>query len=184
MLVHSPPLPLIIDHIDQNHDITAEDEKGIILALQHRDRVRRVRLVNPIPTLQKLIITLDGEFPILEYLLIEPEKYQLPTNEHNTYLSLPETFRAPCLRHLVLMNFAIQIGSPLLATMGNLVALSLRLIPHSAYFHPNALLQRLSQLPQLEILGISINFFDPSGYNAKQLLHTPITMRLTLPNLR
>ena len=155
MLAHSPPLPLIIDHLHQNHVITAEDEEGIILALRHRDRVRRVRLVNPIPTLQKLIIALDGEFPILEYLLVEYQQLQRPTNARNTDLTFPETFRAPRLRHLVLMNFAISIGSPLLATMGNLVTLSLCLIPPSAYFHPDDLLQRLSHLPQLEILGVS-----------------------------
>jgi hypothetical protein len=44
MLAHSPPLPLIIDHINQDPVTTAEDEEGILLALQHHDRVRRVRL--------------------------------------------------------------------------------------------------------------------------------------------
>ena len=37
MLEHSPPLRLIIEY--KNHDITAEDEKAIILALAHQDRV-------------------------------------------------------------------------------------------------------------------------------------------------
>jgi hypothetical protein len=48
MLAHSPPaIPLIIDHFDDEYqDLTAEDEKGIILALQHRDRVRRIRIRN------------------------------------------------------------------------------------------------------------------------------------------
>jgi hypothetical protein len=49
MLAHSPPLPLIIDHINQDPVTTAEDEEGILLALQHHDRVRRVRLQVPIP---------------------------------------------------------------------------------------------------------------------------------------
>ncbi|KAF8490316.1 hypothetical protein F5888DRAFT_1741582 [Russula emetica] len=40
MLAHSPPLPLIID---QGRNVT-EDEEGIVLALEQRDRVRRVRL--------------------------------------------------------------------------------------------------------------------------------------------
>ena len=184
MLAHSPPLPLIIDHLHQNQVITAEDEEGIILALQHRDRVRRVRLVNPIPTLQKLIIALDGEFPILEYLLVEYQQLQRPTNARNTDLTFPETFRAPRLRHLVLMNFAISIGSPLLATMGNLVTLSLCLIPPSAYFHPDDLLQRLSHLPQLEILGVAFGAMDSSGGTEKQTLRLPVMKHVTLPNLR
>ena len=185
MLAHSPPLPLVIDHhIDKYHDITAEDEEGIVLALQHRDRVRRIRLKKSVPILQRLIDALDSEFPILEFLLIEHQRYQWPAVEQNTSLHLPETFRAPHLRHFLLMSFAVQIGSPLLTTMGNLVTLSLNLIPPSAYFHPDALLQRVSHMPQLEILGILFNSHFPSRDIERQLLRTPITTRVTLPNLR
>ena len=44
MLAHSPPLPIVVNYFDKDHDITAEDKAGVILALQHRDRVRRIRL--------------------------------------------------------------------------------------------------------------------------------------------
>ena len=181
MLAHSPPVPLIINHFHNFHDITAEDEEGIIFALQHRDRVRRIRLVKPIPILKKLIDSLCGEFPFLEYLLIMHQQDRRPRSEHNTHLTLPETFRAPHLRQLVLMNFVIQIKSPLLT---NLTTLSLNLIPASAYFHPNALLQRLSLMPQLETLGICFNTYYPCRDVEQQLLHTPITTHVTLPNLR
>src|SRR5258708_2477750 len=184
MLAHSPPLPLIVDYFDQHSDITAADEQGIILALQHRDRVRRIRVMKPIPILQKLIMALDGEFPILEYLSIIHQRHRRPSIEHNTPLNLPEAFRAPHLCHLVLMSFAIPIGSPLLTTMGNLITLSLNSIPPSAYFHPNALLQRLSLMPQLEILGILFNSHFPSRNIERQLFRTPIVSRVTLPNLR
>jgi len=185
MLSNSPPLPLIIDHLNEDNDITTEDVEGIILALRHRDRVRRVRFRNPIPILQKLVVALDGGFPILEYLLIEHQSYLEPANTHNTSLNIPATFRAPNLRYLVLMNFDIPIGSPLLTTMENLVTLSLDLIPPSAYFHPNALLQRISLVPQLEMLGISFSSHFPSGDIERQLLRTPITtVHVTLPNLR
>ncbi len=184
MLAHSPPLPLIIDHLDQHDDITAKDEEGIFHALQHRDRVRRIRLVKPILILEKLIITLDGEFPILEYLLIEHQQKQRPVTWRNRNLNFPETFRAPHLRHLVLMNFVIPIGSPLLVTMGNLATLSLNMIPLSAYFHPNALLQRLSLMPQLETFGITFNSHFPSGDIQRQLLRSPIMTRAVVPNLR
>jgi hypothetical protein len=50
MLVHSPPLPLIIDY--QGTDITAEDEEAIILALAQRDRVRRIQFYVPVLKLQ------------------------------------------------------------------------------------------------------------------------------------
>ncbi len=184
MLAHSPPLPLIIDYLNEKKDITAEDEEGIINALRHRDRVCRIRLAKPTPVLEKLIIALDGEYPILEYLLIKLQHGQRPLTWRNRNLNLPETFQAPHLRHLILMNFAIQIGSPSLVAMGNLVTLSLALIPPSAYFHPNALLQRLSLMPQLETFGISFNSHFPSGDIQRQLLHMPIMTHATVPNLR
>jgi hypothetical protein len=64
MLAHSPPLPLVIDYEDR--DITAKDEEAIILALEQRDRVRRIRFYIPVLQLQRLIIAIDGEYPILE----------------------------------------------------------------------------------------------------------------------
>jgi hypothetical protein len=185
MLAHSPPLlPLVIDHLDDYDNITTEDEEGITLALQHRDRVRRIRLGKAVPILQKFLNALNGEFPILEYLLIEEQRHQRPGIEHNVHLTLPETFRAPHLRQLVVMNFAIPIESPLLTAMGNLVALSLNSIPSSVYFLPAALLQRLSLMPQLETLGIFFNSYYPRGDAERRLLRTPITTRVTLPNLR
>jgi hypothetical protein len=184
MLAHSPPLPLIIDHFDENNGINAKDEEGLIHALQQRGRVRRIRLVKPVPILERLIINLDGEFPILEYLIIEHQQYLGHVTRRNRNLKLPETFRAPHLRHLLLQNFTNLIGSPLFTTMRNLVNLFLNIIPPSAYFHPNALLQRLSLIPRLEIFVITLNSHFPSGDTAKQLLRTPITMRVTLPSLR
>jgi hypothetical protein len=187
MLAHSPPtLPLIIDHFDDEYqDLTAEDEKGILLALQHRDRVRRIRIIKPTPILQKLIIALDGEFPILEFLFIWHQRYYRPMIEQITNFNFPKTFRAPHLRHLLLKNFATPIESPQLMTMGNLVTLWLTKIPSSAYFHPNDLLQRLSLLPQLEALWTGFNFSrDIERKLLCQVLRTPIRTRVTLPNLR
>ena len=98
MLAHSPPLPLIIDRLDEDHRVTAEDEEGIILALQHRDRVRRIRLEMPASNLQRLITAIDDEFPMLEYL------YIASNHPHDTGLILPNTFQAPQLCHLVIAN--------------------------------------------------------------------------------
>ncbi len=81
-------------------------------------------------------------------------------------------------------DFTIPIGSPLFTTMGNIVTLSLNLIPPSAYFHPNALLQWLSLMPRLEIFRMTFNSHFPSGDIERQLLRTPITMHVTLPSLR
>ena len=183
MLAHSPSLPLIVDYLDPNHDITPEEEEGMILALQQRDRVRRIRFRKPIPLLQKLIKALDGEFTVLKFLLIEHQQYLTPRSEHNLKLNFPETYQAPRLRHFKLKRFAISIKSPLLAVMRNLVV-SLSAIPDSAYFHPDALLQRLALMPQLEILAICFDTYYSSHDNEQQSLHSPITTDITLPNLR
>jgi len=176
MLAHSPPLPLIIGHTD-DFDITTEDEEGIMLALKHRDRVRRIHLDLPVQSLHKLIMELEDEFPILEYLCIGPVIKQ------NTSLKLPKSFRAPHLRHLELWNFAFPIGSPLLTTFIGLVTLSLDWIVPPAYFHPNELLQRLSQMPQIETINITFHSPVPNRDVKWELLRRSRMTQVTLLNL-
>jgi hypothetical protein len=177
MLAHSPPLPLIIDLAGKPYKITPEDEEGITCALRQRDRVRRIRLHIPVPVLQKLLAAIDGEFPLLEYLFISP------LAKHNTGLILPKMFRAPHLRHLILINFALPIRSPLFTSTAGLVMLSLGFIPPSVYFNPGDLLARLSLMPQLETLRVNFHSPIPNRDVQRQLFHTPITTHVTLPNL-
>jgi hypothetical protein len=63
MLAHSPPLLLIINYTGPD-DFTVEDDKGIVLALERRDRVRRIRLAMFPPNLQKVVMAIDEEYPI------------------------------------------------------------------------------------------------------------------------
>jgi hypothetical protein len=179
MLAHSPPLPLVIDYPDEYRDIAAKDEEGAILALKQRDRVRRVRLRMPIPNLQKLVAAIDEEYPILEYLVIIPS-----LENSNPIVKFPETLRAPHLRHLLLLAFALPVGSRLLTTAVSLVTLSIFMAHPSTYFHPNTLLQWFSLMPQLETLMIAFLLPVPSRVVERQLTHTPITAPITLPNLR
>ena len=180
MLAHSPPLPLLIDYFDEDDDVTTEDEEGILLALQHRDRVRSIRLQMPVPSLQKPTMAMSDKFGILECLVITP-----PTKE-DTSLVLPKTFQAPRLRHLLLMNFAFPIGSPLLTTAQavNLFSLCLGDILQSAHFHPNDLLQSLLHTPRLETLFIDFDSPVPNHSVERQLSHSPVMTHITLPNLR
>ena len=130
VLAHSPSLPLIIDHM--NGDLmNPNDEFGILLALQHRDRLRRIRLHIPLPSLRNIVAAMNDEFPILEFL------YIMPTTQYHPNLRLPDTFQGPRLCHLVLKWFAFPIGSPLLATAAGLVTLTLELIYPSVPFHPH-----------------------------------------------
>jgi hypothetical protein len=180
MLAYSPPLPLIIDYLDEHNKIAAEDEAGMMLALQQRDRVRRIRLrMSSVPTLQRFIMALDEEFPILGYLYIVSSPATLITR-----LILPKTFHAPHLRHLILRNFAFPIGSPLHTPIAGLVTLSIMQIHPSAYFHPNVLLQKLSLMPQLEKLQIGFHSPVPNRGVEIQLMDTPMMTHVTFPNLR
>jgi hypothetical protein len=133
--------------------------------------------------LQRLIKALHGEFPNLEYLFIERHTFYMPRTESNVIVDIPETFRAPRLRYLVVMGFHIPIGSPLFTTMGNLVTLSLNFDIPWVYFHPNPLLQQLLLSPQLETSGNTFNTYLPSEDMENQLLRRAVMRRVT-PYLR
>ena len=179
MLAHSPPFPLVIDYRDESCDITVDDEEGILLALEQRDRVRRIRLCTPAPKLQKIITAIDGEYPVLEYLIVVPF-----TDDRSATLMFPETLRAPHLRHLLLEGCALPIGSRLLTTAMNLVTLVLSVGHISIYVQPNVLPQWVSSMPRLETLVILFTFLVPNHDVERQLTDTPITAHVALPNLR
>ena len=178
MLGHSPPLPLDIDFYEKFRDVTAEDEEGAILALQKRDRVRRVRLRMPVAGQQRLIAAMDDEYPVLEYLVIG-----LLIEDTSTILMFPERLRAPRLRHLTLRGFALPVESQLLAGAVGLVTLYLIMVHQSTYFHPNTLLQWISLMPRLETLTIFFKFPIPDHGVERQITHAPLIAPVTLPNL-
>ena len=177
MLAHSPPLPLTVDYIGED-GITAEDEEAILLALEQRHRVRHLRLAFPVQNLRKLVMAINEEFPILEYLILDtPSKDRMA-------LMLPETLQAPNLHHLALTGFACPIRPRLHPTAASIVTLSLIINHQSAYFQPNVLIQWISFIPQLERLAIAFSFPVPNRDVERQLTRTPITTHITLPNLR
>ena len=177
MLSHSPPLPLTVDY-GSVYDTTAEDEDAILLALEQRHRVRHLRLALPFQNLQKIVMAIDEEFPILEYLIVDP------LARDDAVLVLPETLQAPHLRHFMLGSFACPIRPRLHPTAAGLVTLSLVTNHQSAYFQPNILLQWISFMPQLESLHIDFSFPVPNRDLERQVRQTPITTHITLPNLR
>ena len=179
MLAHSVPplLPLVIDY--RGTDITAEDEKAIILALKQRDRVRRIRFNLPVLKLQKLIMAIDGEYPNLEYLILADPPKEKRTAERVETLKL----ETPNLRHLMI-NCSIPVLSQLPTTPISLVTLHVALYHPSTYFEPIVLLQSLSLMPQLEMLLIFFHFPVPNRDVEMQLMRTPIETHVTLPNLR
>ena len=179
MLAHSPPFPLLIDHYYDSHSISAEDEEATILALKQRDRVRRIRLNMPPTNLQNLLAAMDGEYPILEYLVIWNRM-----DEDWTTLTPPETLQLPSLRHLTLVGFALPIRSRILTTAVGLGTLCLFMYDPSTYFHPNTVLHWISSMPQLKMLVVLFLFAVPTCDVEMQLTaQAPITTPITLPNL-
>jgi hypothetical protein len=169
-----------MDYFRNDHDqvITVEDEEGIMLALEQNDRVRRIRLQSPALNLQKLIMAIDEEYPVLEYLILEPFE------DNGIALMLPETLQAPRLRHLLLTSFTFPIGFQLLTDAVGIVTLCLHVSHPDAYFQPVTLLQWISFMPQLETVVISSSVSVPNRDVERQLVHTPIISHVTLPNLR
>jgi hypothetical protein len=180
MLAHSPPLPLIIDYDDEHDALTAEDEDAIILALGHRYRVRRIRLAMPVPNLQKLIVTMDEEYPVLEYLVVGPSK------QDSTALMFPRTLQAPHLRHLTLLGFTNPIRSRLFTTAVGLVTLCLIITHPHAYLQPDTLLQWISFMPELEILTIFFVFPVPirDVFQGVSAYLKALFRRITAPRLQ
>ena len=177
MLRHSPPLPLVMDY-RTDQDITADDEERITHALKQHNRVRRVRLHLSASKLQRLIVAINEEYPVLEYLILQPLEW-----DKRTALMLPETFQAPRLRQLTLTGFALPIRSQLLNAAG-IVTLCLHINHPDSFFQPNTLLQWVSFMPQLETLVITFFFSVPNRDVERQLMNRPIIPHVTLPNLR
>jgi hypothetical protein len=178
MLARSPPLPLVFDY--QVPDVPdlylgAEEKDGIILALGHRDRVRRICFQMCVSNLQELIPSIDEEYPVLEYLILDH-----PLVDSDKSLMLPETLQAPRLRHLQLERIALPMGSRLFPAAVGLVTLALH---PSNDFHPNILLHWLSFMPQLEKFTISIPHPVANEDAEMQPMHTPIMTHITLPSL-
>ena len=94
-------------------------------------------------------------------------------------VNIPETFRAPHLRYLMVMGFHIPIGSPSFTTMENLVTLSLNFDIPWIYFHVNPLLRQILLTPQLETSGNTFNTRFPRGGTESQLLRRAVMRRVT-----
>jgi hypothetical protein len=157
-----------------------ENADGILLALQHRARIRRIRLVVT-PTYEaKLVKAIEMEFPMLEYLFLGLSD----RGEFQPVLEINPTFQAPRLRHLALTKYPLILTSPPLTTCTGLVTLSLMFhSPQCPRHHPYDLFQRLSLLSQLVVLRICIIDFSTHQLEWNQLDILPIT-HLTLPNLQ
>jgi hypothetical protein len=174
LVAHLLPLPLVIDYRNR---ITGEDEEAILLALQQRDRVRHIVLEIPSRSLSKLLVTMDGPFPRLEFISL------LSTIEEDKAPTLPSTFLAPNLRHATLIGIGLPTGLPLLASALDLVTLTLTHTRASGYVGPDLVVTHLQHLYQLEDLSIGFSTPLPRPNDETKLLRG-LTIRVTIPSLK
>jgi hypothetical protein len=178
MLNYSPLLPLIINYQNTCATMTTEDEEGILCALQHHDRVRRIVLHAPPQGLHIFLAAMNENFLTLERLSI------LSTSGDDPKLIMPSAFQADRLSHLTLLGVTLSAEPRSLASTVSLVSLTLtNLRASSYYFPPEDLAAQLQSVHSLEELSIS--FSDPIPRSRIQMrgIESPIT-RPTLPALK
>ena len=180
MLKHSPPLPLIINYQNTSATMTSEDERGILLALQRRDRVHRVVLHAPSKNLRKILVAMNEDFPNLERLSISSTT---DDDARQPRLVMPGTFRAPHLSHLTLVGVTLSPEPCSLASTISLVALVLTYPRAFSYFSPEDLAAQLQFVPLLEELSISFSVPIPRSRFRMSARRLPMT-RATLPALK
>jgi len=120
---------------------------------------------------------MDEPFPALEHFSLSFTVDKIIT------LTLPKTFLAPNLRHLVLLGIRLPKRLRLLSSTVSLVTLVLTNIRASGYIRPRLLVARLQSLLRLEELYIGFSVPIPRPSAEGELLGkqgTPVT----LPNLK
>ena len=150
--------------------MTPDDEEGILLALQQRDRVRRVVLHAPSQGLKNVLTAMNEHFPTLERLSI------LSTTGDDARLVMPKTFQAPRLSHLTLHGVIFSAEPRSLASTASLVSLTLTIPRVVVYLRPEDLAAQLQFVPLLEELSISLSF--PIPRSRIQMHDTFITQAL------
>jgi F-box-like len=173
MLFHSPPLPLIINYTI-TVQIPPEDKECVLLALQHRDRVRSINFNVLGSGPSELLMSMGEDFPMLEDLEFSSQDGTSPV--------LPLNFAAPHLRRLDLRGVVFQRGSLLLSSATSLVSLHLEHVPPSAYFPPEYLVAHVSSIPQLEELSIGFVSSTPRPDVEMELRRMQIT-RVVFPSI-
>ena len=170
LLADSPALPLIVYWGNPGTLDTEESVEKALLALAHRDRVRRMTLHVSESSMRRAISSMNGSFPMLETLQLycSPEKGNLL----NSNTKLPRAFHAPNLRHLQLsdLKFLLPLKSTQLfdgvadrpgpgpGPSSSIVSFSVGEITTK----PAELMACLALMPHLKVLKIGFLFSIPS----------------------
>ncbi|KAH9008952.1 hypothetical protein EDB85DRAFT_2283374 [Lactarius pseudohatsudake] len=174
MLTHSPPLPLIIYYPGGLGALTGEDVEDVLFLLQHRERVRRIHIEAPA---ESLLDSMDGEYPVLQHLVIRSHTRKRRAMEVRAKL------QAPLLRHLTLSDVRLPVGSELLIRAEGLVMLELLDVADSLEAHPGYLVAQLARMAQLERLVVHFRTALPNR-KVERALSSARTTRAALPRLK
>ena len=174
-----PLLPITIqEHAWEHGSSTLKcREDNIIAALGHDDRVCAIGLSMPSSLLESVFQAMQKTFVALEDLRLETIDDKTPV--------VSDSFlggSAPHLRHLLLsrIQFPFPVLQNLLLAAHNLVTLDLHVIPHSAYFSPEAMVTCVSALTRLNHL--CLGFKSPFSRPPREGRHR-IPTRSVLPSL-
>jgi hypothetical protein len=159
LLANSPPLPLIIYWGNPGTLDTDKSAKNVVLALKHRDRVRRMTIHMSEGSLRNVLSCMNGPFPMLETLQLYCSTYGRP----GSGMTLPSEFEAPNLRHLQVSDLNLLPPSARLlndvATRPSIVTFSVGEITTK----PATFMECLALMPHLKVLKIGVLFSIPSA---------------------
>ena len=150
-----------------------EEEDNIVAALQLHNRVRSIELRLTSSLIEKLRTQVEESFSELEDLVL--------LSQNSTQLVLPNTFRwGSRLRSLHSTRVSFTLPQ-LLSSSPNLVDLQLHDIPRIGYFSPEALVNALSGMAQLQ--SLSLRFLCPASRQHHVGIPPSSGERVSLPSL-
>jgi hypothetical protein len=155
-------------------DLPAADD--LVAALERRDRVRHIRIINTEGYLwNEIVPAMQGPFPILRSLWL---------NSVREVLTLPDTFlngSVSRLQQLYLRKISFPSLPWLLLSTSDLTSLRLIDIPSHGYISPVTMAECLSALPMLKSLDIIFESRTPQF--KRRNLPVPPQTRFILPAL-
>jgi hypothetical protein len=172
-----PPLPIVVDYFTSwgRRSPASNYEDDIIAALEHPDRVRRLKLDVTNAQLAMVASVMQVPFPMLTDLCLSSNDQNVPV--------LPDAFlggSAPqSLRQIYLEGISFPSLPTILLSASNLVYLRLEDIPQNGYISPEAMVTGLAALIRLDSLWI---WFKPQSSRLEQR-HPPLSTRVILPSL-
>ena len=167
-----PILPLLV----QGHIPEMSDVDDIVAVLEHRHRVCKIDLNVPSSRFEKISAAMKESFPVLTDLSLWSYDESAPALS-NSFLGRS----APSLRTLWLDGVPFP-GLPKLHLSPTFVSLRLLTIPYSGYISPEAMVNCLSVLTNLE--SLRLEFQSPLSNPSRGSLHLPLPVKVVLPALK